>query len=462
MPRDEVAGERDGRSVDGRREADRPLGVTRGRHHLDRPAGPLDALEVHQVTRDLDGGRAGEAQTRHVIAVVRSPELPERLGRFEQGALPGRHPDRDAEGGGAIIATALVAVVMRVGDRHDLPNAGLVEHVQDPARTQVDQEAALAGGPQEHVAGVAIPPQRWGQPGEAVGPPTCRAARRVVARHATRPDREEPRRVAHEHRVEGVLRRRRAHAGAARRVPGGGRSPSCPIGGGGTGRRCPGRGRSGPRSHPGPARATTVATSRSDGGHRPGPSSEWSKPKRSNPSVAPRSARARRSSGRSMAVLQCPRITRVGSAPAAVRASRTAPPSCPHGWRWTEIARPLAAAAAATPCRNRVSAGWTGSDVPISPKMPGRIPVSPMPASTVRRRRVVISSTLDVATHGSWTGPRYWPVPITTCNPERSAISRTRRASWPRDGGVSSTIVPPPARANGASSSTATSTSVRR
>ena len=54
----------------------------------------------------------------------------------------------------------------------------------------------------------------------------------------------------------------------------------------------------------------TPMTSWSDGGQRPGPSSEWSNPKRSKPSVAPRSASRRRSSVSSIAVVRWPRITR--------------------------------------------------------------------------------------------------------------------------------------------------------
>ena len=109
-----------------------------------------------------------------------------------------------------------------------------------------------------------------------------------------------------------------------------------------------------------------------------------------------------------------PRTTRSGSAPA--RPGRRGPrASWPHGWRWTETARPLAGGRPPPTARStRASAGWTGSDVPISPKIPGRIPSSPDPVRASATSASAIVDARGVATHGSWTAARYWPVPKTT------------------------------------------------
>ena len=325
-----------------------------------------------------DGGRPGEAKARHVIAVVGPAEPPERLGRFEQGALPGRHPDRDAEGGGAIVATALVAVVVRVGDRHDLPNAGPLEHVQDPARPEVDQEAALAGGPQEHVAGVAIPPQRRREPGEAV---VCRRrrARRVVAHHATPPTARSRAglRTSIASRalvVDAELAQERhdvlEEVGVAPAAPSAEARPDTDV-----------------LAEDDPVRVA-VPDQRRDGGRhvpirrRPAArtqqrvvEAEQVEPER-RPAVGEGAQVVRPVDGRVAVAQDHPRPDRHRPRSGRRGRARLRAPTDGGGRRspghWRRRPRP-------PPCRTRVSAGWTGSDVPISPKMPGRIPVSPMP-----------------------------------------------------------------------------------
>ena len=242
------------------------------------------------------------------------------------------------------------------------------------------------------------------------------------------------------------------------------RSPSRPTGGAGSARRCPGRGRCARRVRRATSVATVAATSRSDGGQRPGPRSEWSKPKRSKPSVAPRSARARSSSGRSIAVLRWPRMTRSGSAPAASRIledrrALVAPRM--------EMHRDRAGRAPRMPPRPHGGPGpprvGPGPRCPISPRIPGRMPVSSMPWSAASTRRVgdrvlgrrsrptargpARGTGRSRARRGSRRAPRS-PGPA-------AGPGRAPAASAPRS-------CRPPARTNGASSSTAASTSVSR
>ena len=165
----------------------------------------------------------------------------------------------------------------------------------------------------------------------------------------------------------------------------------------------------------------------------------------------PRSARARSWSGWSMAVLRWPRMTRSGAAPAAISASRTGAPSCPHGWRWTEIGRPDTVEAAATARRTCASPGATGSDVPISPRIPGRMPEPSTPSSTSARSRSVISASVGGRDPGLvdrlqvLAGAQH-DVDAGALGDLAESDRRSRRAI----GGVSSTIVRPPARTKGA------------
>lgn len=95
-----------------------------------------------------------------VVAVERATRPQERLGRVEQAALPFRHPDGDIEREGPVVPAALVAVMVGMGNGDDLADAGGVERVEDRTGTKIDQETHIACRPQEHVAGVAVPPQR--------------------------------------------------------------------------------------------------------------------------------------------------------------------------------------------------------------------------------------------------------------------------------------------------------------
>ncbi len=136
VARDEVARERDRRPVDLREQADGALGVAGCRDDLHAAGRPSDSLAVGKRPRDRDRRCAREAQAGRVVAVVGAADPPERLRLIEQRTFALRHPDRDPALDRAIIPAALIAMVMRVGDGHDLANADLVEHIEDRRPTR--------------------------------------------------------------------------------------------------------------------------------------------------------------------------------------------------------------------------------------------------------------------------------------------------------------------------------------
>ena len=258
------------------------------------------------------------------------------------------------------------------------------------ARTEIDQQPALAGRPQVDVAGVAIPPQRRREPRQTAADSPVRpwpdhagtASRRAglstsIASDASLRDAE----LAQER--HDVLE----EVGVAPAAPAPEARPDADV----LAEHDPVA-----RSRPRPARRRQPRRPDRTAASGPGPSSEWSKPNRSKPErrASVRRARAARPAGR-WRCCAWPRMTRSGSAPAPIRSSRTARPSWPHGWRWTEIARPVAADAAATARRTRRSAGVDrvrGPDLAEDPGAdPGLAdpvgPPSPNRRSSDRRRR---------------------------------------------------------------------------
>ena len=207
------------------------------------------------------------------------------------------------------------------------------------------------------------------------------------------------------------------------------------------------------RSHPRTSPAIVAATSRSDGGQRPGPSRASGRTRTGrSPSVAPRSARARSSVGPVDGGVEVAQDRPApGAAPAATRTSSTAvalvAPRVEVD-RDREAGRRRRRGHGAQDPEPRRAAPGPRSRSPRRCRAGCRVPSTPSRTSASRRSCDLVDRRRrdPRLVHGL----QVLPGPEDDVDAGPFARSRgPRRGSRPSDGGVSSTIDRPPARTNG-------------
>src|SRR3569833_3008932 len=141
--------------VNGRSQTDGSDGVARRWLNEERMSAPFEVFIIMQQMRDRHILGEGKELVSNLIEVEDAPVGPEAFDVFKEVALVCRYRDGNATSVGKQIALRLVAMIVRVKNVINAGNAEFIQEIENPAGTEVDEQATITISNEVDVAGIS-------------------------------------------------------------------------------------------------------------------------------------------------------------------------------------------------------------------------------------------------------------------------------------------------------------------